>query len=579
MQLSVCNIAIAEQPCTEVIKKGDYPAALKVCSDESHRKSNQDIEVLLSLVEINHELGDDEQEAYYLAKIKTPPTFLENIEYQYQWNRRVGQKYYFLGDYQQAKKYLHKGLDIATTEAQQNWQSKSYNDVGLVAYKLKDHTSALSFFKQSLNLKRTHGNAYEVGKTLNNIALVHMELEEHEQAVDFYEQALDQYLAYVKEDQFDERVFQQIAHIYEDLTQAYTASKNVVRAKDYAAKMVATFKLKNSPKAQARALLNLTRHHLGLQQYPTAKVFLEEAKRLKADNDFAFETSYFLDAATIAFHHSKHSEAVQLAEQGLNAAIIEKDHRLISQFYARLSDFSKAENPSLALRYMEQQQQSREAFLQEKYDKDLSTIKHEVEKQQIKHDLINEQLLNAQKSAELQRLTNGVLLVSMVLLLITGVFITYVVNKKREQKELLKSIKHHKQQLFMMQNQHMVLNEPDQLNQNQGVKQSLKVNLVSTMIDALSIWEKTTGKDRIELAESSKVWTISIDNGTLRTRSLDKYLDVEKIPKNPRWRNVVKTCHFILSREELSAEDRSHMEQKLAELLDQVKQLSLGKVA
>ena len=464
-------------------------------------------------------------------------------------------------------------------ESQEVWQSKSYNDVGLVAYKLNDNAGALNHFKQSLALKQIHGNAYQVGKTLNNIALVHMEIEEHNHAIDYYEQALDQYLSYVNQAEFDERVFQQIAHIYEDLTQAYTVSNEVEAAKGYAAKMVATFKLKNSPKAQARALMNLSKHHLGMQQFAEAKVFFEEAEQIYRENGFEFSTGYFLDAATIAFHHNERSEAMRLAKLGLSSAIAENDHRLISQFYARLSDFSKTENPSLALRYMEHQQTSREAFLQEKYDTDLSTIKHEVEKQQIKHDLINEQLASAQKSVELQRLTNGVLLVTMALLLITGLFIAYIVNKKREKMELLKSIKHHEQQLFMMQDQHMNLNDSGHQQHNDNFKQSLKVHLVSTMIDALAIWERTTGKDRIELAECSKVWTISIDNGTLRTRSLDKYLDVEKIPQNPRWRNVVKTCHFMLSREDLPAEDRSYLEQKLAKLLDQVKQLSLGKVA
>ncbi len=570
------SVVDARHSCAEVIKKGNYANALSICSEESKQKKGQDIEVLLSLVEINHELGNEEQEAYFLAKIKTHPHFLENIAYQYQWNRRVGQKYYFLGNYQQAQKYLHKGLEIAKAEAQESWQSKSFNDAALVAYKLKNHLIALNHFKQSLELKRVHGNTYQVGKTLNNIALVHMDLEKHTLAIDYYEQALDQYLKYVDQADFDERVFQKISHIYEDLTQAYTVSNDVVAAKDYAAKIVSTFKLKNSPKARARALMNLGKHHSGLEQYSSAKVFFDEAKLIYLQHNYDFEPSHYLDTATVEFHAGETAVATTLAKKGLAAAQISHDHRLISRFYALLSDMAAANDPAKALQFMKLHQSSREQFLQNKYDSDLNNVQHEVEKQQIKHDLINEQLLVAQKSAALQRMTNVVLMVIMISLLIIGIFIAYMVNKRRERRELLKSIKHHEQQLFMMQDQKLSLQESEHHQHHDVSKQTLKVQLVSTMIDALSIWEKTTGKDRIELAERSKVWTISIDNGTLRTRSLDKYLDVDKIPQNPRWRNVVKTCHFILSQEDLPADDRAYMEDKLNSLLEQIKQLSLG---
>ena len=95
------------------------------------------------------------------------------------------------------------------------------------------------------------------------------------------------------------------------------------------------------------------------------------------------------------------------------------------------------------------------------------------------------------------------------------------------------------------------------------------------MIDAINIWEKSTQLNQIELAEQSKIWTVSIDNGTLRTRSLDKYLSIEKIPQNPRWRNVVKTCHFILSQDHLDGQDRVQLNQHLEDIMDTVRNVSL----
>jgi hypothetical protein len=107
-------------------------------------------------------------------------------------------------------------------------------------------------------------------------------------------------------------------------------------------------------------------------------------------------------------------------------------------------------------------------------------------------------------------------------------------------------------------------------------KEALTKALVETLIDAITIWEKTTNTSHIELAEQSKIWTVSIDNGTLRTRSLEKYLSLEKIPQNPRWRNVVQTGHFILSQDNLHTSDRKTMETHLEYIMEEVRAFSLN---
>ncbi|TDR17464.1 hypothetical protein [Marinicella litoralis] len=587
--LSLCVLLFATTAiqasisCADAITGGDYIEALPICESEVEKSASTEglgqadiIDNWLHLVEIHHELGHTEQESYYLAKIKSHSLFVEHIEYQYQWNRRVGQKYYFLGDYLKADKYLQHGLSLAENEHNPLWLSKSFNDVGLTAYKLNDYVNSLNYFKKSLTLKLTYGDAYQVGKTLNNIALVHMDLEDHALAVDFYEQALNQYLNYAQQPTFDERVYQQISHIYEDLSKAHSKIGNATEAQKYAQKIVATFKLKNSPRAQARAMINIGKYHLGLKQYASAQLFFDEAAAIHQDNDIELGLEYYLDAASVKFQNGLVNPAIELAQNGLSQAMTSADSNQVSQFYGLLSRFFRSTDLAKAYEYLQLQQASREQFLKEKYDEDLNNIKHQIEKQKIQHDLINEQLINANKSAKLQQLTHTILIGIIGFLILAIVLFAYFLNKRKERKVLMQSIKHHKQQLFLMQNQSPHLNYENTPVSAAALKQEFKVNLVSTLLDALAIWEKTTGSDRVELAEKSKVWTISIDNGTLRTRSLDKYLDVDKIPENPRWRNVVKTCHFILTCDDLSQEDRCSLEQRLDALLDQIKQFSLA---
>jgi tetratricopeptide (TPR) repeat protein len=564
-----------ELSCDELIKHGNHELALPTCLAASEDGQGDEIQTWLHLVEIYHSLGQGELESEYLAKIKNHVDFDKNIKTSYEWNRRVGQKYYHSGDYQQAKLNLLQGLSIAKAENNTEWLSKSYNDAGLVALKLNELTQSLNYFQQSLTLKLEQGDAYQLGNTLNNIALVHINLEEYDQATDYYQQALNQYLLYTNESDFDERVYLQISHIYEDLTNAYTLKGDRISAQSFADKIVQTFKLKKSPRAQARALSNIAKYHLGQSQFDEALYFYEAAKAIYLQNNFELEIDFYHDGALISLAKNQLSQALALAQKGLDAALKQQDKNKESQFYLLLSKIYHEIDVGLAFTYLEKHQTTRELFLQEKYDADLNTIQHQIEKQQINHDLVNEQLINANKTAKLQRLTNIILLAVIAILVLITLLIFYVINKKRERTFLLQSIKHHKQQLLLMQNQQLVFPvENNQLN-SEDLKQLFKVNLVSLMIDALSIWEKATGTDRIELAEKSKVWTISIDNGTLRTRSLDKYLDLEKVPDNPRWRNVIKTCHFILIQEALTAEDRRLLEHKLDQVLEQVKQLSL----
>ena len=74
--------------------------------------------------------------------------------------------------------------------------------------------------------------------------------------------------------------------------------------------------------------------------------------------------------------------------------------------------------------------------------------------------------------------------------------------------------------------------------------------IAGAMNTALEIW-LSLGRSKIELAEQSGLWRITNDDGTLKTRTLDKYLRVSALPKNPRVTTVVKTLEFVKQTEGL----------------------------
>ena len=95
------------------------------------------------------------------------------------------------------------------------------------------------------------------------------------------------------------------------------------------------------------------------------------------------------------------------------------------------------------------------------------------------------------------------------------------------------------------------------------------------MQDCHYYWQKVTGQSIIDLAEKSRIWSVSIDNGRLRTRSMNRYLSIDKLPSNPRWRQVARTAYFVLSKVSHDAEAKSALEKSVARLQDIVEARAL----
>lgn len=101
-------------------------------------------------------------------------------------------------------------------------------------------------------------------------------------------------------------------------------------------------------------------------------------------------------------------------------------------------------------------------------------------------------------------------------------------------------------------------------------QQIMREVLVDTMITALDYWESETGKTKFAFAEESGLWRVYLDRSTLQTRTLDKYLRIETLPKTARWRTVLNTIDYILEHTKDQTEQRQHLincREKLQNLL------------
>jgi hypothetical protein len=85
----------------------------------------------------------------------------------------------------------------------------------------------------------------------------------------------------------------------------------------------------------------------------------------------------------------------------------------------------------------------------------------------------------------------------------------------------------------------------------------LLVRLMRTSVEA---WERASRKGRVDLAEASGVWRITIDDGRLRVRAMDRYLSLDTLPERPRWREVLRTAYFLLGEVDIGDVHRRELE-------------------
>jgi two-component system sensor histidine kinase ChiS len=86
-------------------------------------------------------------------------------------------------------------------------------------------------------------------------------------------------------------------------------------------------------------------------------------------------------------------------------------------------------------------------------------------------------------------------------------------------------------------------------------REHYRETIVSVVCQSLGLWRRVTGKSKIDFAEQSGVWRVNLDRSSLQARTFDKYLLIETLPANPRWRDVIQTAEFALSETETHLTD------------------------
>lgn len=110
------------------------------------------------------------------------------------------------------------------------------------------------------------------------------------------------------------------------------------------------------------------------------------------------------------------------------------------------------------------------------------------------------------------------------------------------------------------------------------VRDAYRTLLVRAMTETLELWAIVSdGGKKVEFAEQSGIWRVSLDKTSLQTRTLDKYLLIETLPENPRWRDVIRSINFILAEAErvVPEQEISDRITSLRNILEELRQMTL----
>lgn len=556
-------------------KAADYCAQL--LNDPGYSLTpEQAVDVRFSLVDALSFRGDYVEGLAVLLEIKTlTDDLVGDPAVEYRWYRKRGLLHYRLGEIVKAHDAYSKALRLAEISVDPVWLGQSFNDMAFLNKARGRYEAALAAALQSLKYKRSVGQPLAIALTLGNIADVHRALENSELARDYYSQAIDELRGLQEGLSADStpteaRIMATIAHLEESAAAALVDLGLFEDAETSLQSALALFRGLEDGPSETRVLINLGSSYVDSNNLVRAEEVLLEAfyqeqyRQQPASIDLRnYLSKLYMLQGRLEIAETTAAMGLHLARERGQTGALPDFFKIMAQIAARQQRFA------IALDYQTEYIRAREAWLDLKYADDVRQLSAEVDLYEK-----NLQILRIETDSKLQQGTiatqRAYLWVVVLGSLVMMACFYFVLSKRRiKQRALEQEIQHHRQIFEQMSVSTLPVDDempPEEIRPSES-SESMRGALVDLMAYCLDYWEVTTRSSRIELAEQSRIWKVTIDDGRLRTRTLDRYLDVKKLPVKPRIRSVLQTCHYVLSECPLSELQRDILNEKLETLL------------
>ncbi|MEM1402680.1 MAG: tetratricopeptide repeat protein [Pseudomonadota bacterium] len=519
----------------------------------------------------------DRAEQYLADALFENDTLLDNNFYRFNWLRIKALVFFKQDKFAAAIPYMRDALKVAQALGNPRSIATCHNDLGASYLEMGDYGSALTSFQAALEHLRGVGNHYSIALTLANTASVYRESGDLPAAVEYLEQSLEAHALHLKENPDDFYAQRAIAQVREDLGVTYTQTGQLKEAREALADAFSTYQAADLKLDQVRVLSANAEIELEAGNPAAAMVMLERAQQLEAANPP--KRFVQLRRSLVATHLAtgEWRAAYTVAQEGLSLSRTTDQVPDELFFLKALSELAvRFDQIDEALNYQAEYFEKLRASLEDRYRLELAASQNslEFERQEESIALLEAEGVALKRSLQLQRwLVIGSLIIVVLLLLIVAQIWRFRVRRRSW---LTREIALHRQEFESDPVVEMAGDDEDAETGEDGREDDFNRALVRLMGSCIELWEQVTGDTRIELAEKSRIWQVTVDNGRLRTRTMDRYCDLKKLPKVPRWRQVVRTCRYILINCELSEAQRQRLNDELEQVFDIQRRKSLS---
>jgi tetratricopeptide (TPR) repeat protein len=493
--------------------------------------------------------------------------------YRFNWLRLKANSLYLQDKFTAAMPYRRETLEVATAIGAPNALATSNNDLGATYYQLGEYESALRYYRAALEHLERVGNPYSTALTLASIAEVYRDMGELDKSLEYLNRALSAHDAELAEDPDDFFFRRARAETLEDLGITYTLLEQHDAARSALTEAMVPYEEAQLPVDQLRILAALGSLEVAAGNTSAALATLDRALQLEQNSE-AVPSIAVRKALVPAYVQAQNNErALQYALSGLELARSTQRRQAELYFLESLAEISRAKGALTdALAYYQQYTQAYKSSLEQRYQIDIAELKSSIHLKQQAQDI---KALEAETDSLQQAIANQrwmIVAAACLALLIFGLVLLSVRHRAMRKAWIEREIALHRQEFEATEGAPETDSDTEAdaaaTTEPKTGENAFNVQLVSLMHSCLEIWEQTTGTSRVELAEQSRVWQVSIDNGRLRTRTLDRYTDINRLPKVPRWRQVVRTCRYILINCELSDSQRERLNNELESLFE-----------
>lgn len=474
----------------------------------------------------------------------------------------------------EAALHFGKALDMARTHDDTAAQAQSWNDVGNAYRRVGDYAQALEAFTTSLALREKLGQSAEAAAVLNNLGNVQQDLGDYAAAEDWLQRALAAYRAQASP--------RQVAHVLESL-----ALNDRRRQRDDAARAKleaawSAFAQQHAARDQLRVATHLARLETELGRNDAGSMWITRALDLGASLNQPPTLALLLAQARTQATGGEASPA----RQALRAKLATDDGDAIAdrveawRFLAQTSE--QAGDAERAVADLKQAQAATA-------EQATRTQNERIAQWQVRLDVAEKvkeiAALRETNRAQAQTLasegTRWRLRLVAALALFAVVIGALVVRVRRQRARFEAQIARYRDAAEALRADADA--PPDEASDDApalaaeaplNVAEShdaFRRALVELMVASVQAWERSTRTSTVEFAQKSGIWRVHIDDGRLRMRSMERYLSLAKLPRQPRWREVLRSAYFVLAECPLEAAERTRVEALVTAVREQVK--------